>query len=39
MHGGGEMSPAWTLLIWTAQAIFDLCLLAVFACVALARRW
>jgi hypothetical protein len=33
------MGSAWTLLIWTAQAIYDLLLLAVFAIVALARRW
>jgi hypothetical protein len=25
--------------LWIAQALYDLCLLAVFACVALARRW
>ncbi len=33
------MGHTWTLVIWTAQAIFDLCLIVVFACVALARRW
>ena len=28
-----------TTALWIWQAVYDLCLLAVFACVALAGRW